>query len=315
MEIKKITKKTIFLFFVVFCVLISILCIPYYSARNNGYLYNDVRYKTNSISKEKDESLDVIFLGDSEAWSAFSPLQIFYEYGIPSYNCATPGQWTGDSVKILKKALRHQRPSVVVLGTSTIFSNPNPYKYALSQLVPLFHYHNYYKNSTPKYGDRRAKGANLNETVVPYTGSAEYMSVSTAPQEIDSNSMKGLNELLKICQENDIRLVLVASPSALTWNTSKRNAVKSWADDQNVDFYDYNETEALKRIGYDWATDTRDGGDHSNLSGSKKLSSDIGSILKNQYALADRRQDSAYASWLETYLSSRLYKKEKGDVK
>ena len=67
METNRITWKTISLFVIVFCVLLSVLCIPYYSAKNNGYMYNDVRYKTNCVNNEKDESLDVIFLGDSEA--------------------------------------------------------------------------------------------------------------------------------------------------------------------------------------------------------------------------------------------------------
>lgn len=309
METKKITLKTILLFLVVFCVLLLVLCVPYYSAKNNGYMYNDVRYKTNCVSKEADESLDVIFLGDSEAWSSFSPLQIFYEYGIPSYNCATPGQWTGDSVKILKKVLKHQKPSVVVLGTSTIFSNPNPLKYALSEYLPIFHYHNYYKNTSAKYGDRKMKGANLNESIVPYTGTANYMSSHTEEKQIDHNSLNGLNALLTICKENDIRLVLVTTPSALTWNTGKHLAVEDWASSNSVDYYDYNDTDLMNRIAFNWATDTRDGGDHMNLNGSKKISRDFGEILKDTYSLESRREDTTYLSWLETYDSSSLYKK------
>lgn len=313
METNRITWKTISLFVIVFCVLLSVLCIPYYSAKNNGYMYNDVRYKTNCVNNEKDESLDVIFLGDSEAWSAFSPLQIFYEYGIPSYNCATPGQWTGDSAKILKKVLKHQKPSVVVLGTSTIYSNLNPIKYALSKYVPIFHYHNYYKNTSAKYSDRKNKGANLNEKIVPYTGITEYMSSHTKTKKIERNSLKGLNTLLKICNENNIRLVLVTTPSALTWNTGKHQAVEDWASSNDVDYYDYNDTDAMKRIAFDWSTDTRDKGDHLNLNGSKKISKDFGNILKDNYTLENRLKDTTYLSWLEAYDSSSLYKK--GDSK
>jgi len=291
-----------------FCVLTSVICIPFYTIRyNNGYMYNDVRYKTRSIQKESQNSLDMLFLGDSEGWAAFSPLQIFHEYGITSYNCSTPGQWTGDSAKILSRALKHQSPSVVVLETSAIFSSPNPIKYALSQVLPIFHYHNYYKNTSTKYGDQKTKGANLNKTTVPYTGRKDYMNNDIDAMELDTNSLNGLNKVLQLCSERNIHLVLVTAPSALTWTTAKHLAVEEWAQDNDIPYIDYNEQKEFNQLSFDWATDTRDGGDHVNLNGSKKICTDFGKRVSERYSLTDHRNDSEYTEWEERYKSLGLY--------
>lgn len=308
MENRKITAKTIVLFIVSFCVLISIICIPFYSIRNNGYMYSDVRHKTKSVQKETENSLDMLILGDSEGWATFSPLQIFHEYGIASYNCSTPGQWTGDSAKILIKALKRQDPSVVVLETSAIFSNPNPIKYALSEILPVFHYHNYYKNTAVKYGDQKTKGANLNASTVAYTGTADYMSSNMQEAVLDKNSLNGLNTILELCNEQNIDLVLVSAPSALTWTTGKHLAVARWAEENAIPYIDYNEKDEFNQLSFNWSTDTRDGGDHVNLSGSKKVCTDFGKRISEMYSFVDHRSDSAYAEWEEKYKSLGLYK-------
>lgn len=305
---KKITIKSIIGFFLGLCLLLVVVCLPFYSDTSKGYQFIELRQKYRMVKSEEENSLDVLFLGDSECWAAFSPIQLYGEYGIASYNCATPGQWTGDTVVMLKQVLKNQKPSIVVLGTSTLYSYPNHLKFELSQKVPVFHYHNYYKTFSGKFGGKKMKGANLVETKAPYTGSLNYMASDTVLNPIDSLSQKYLDEVVQICEDNDITLVMVSSPSALNWTEGKHQAVSTWCQENQIMYVDYNETEELQRISYDWSTDTRDNGDHLNVSGSKKITKDFGEILVENFSLRDHRNEEAYAEWKNTYETSKYYK-------
>lgn len=69
-------------------------------------------------------------------------------------------------------------------------------------------------------------------------------------------------ELLRIIAM--VLIVMVTSPSALNWTEGKHKAVSNWCQENQIMYVDYNETEEMRRISYDWSTDTRDNGDHAN---------------------------------------------------
>ena len=71
--------------------------------------------------------------------------------------------------------------------------------------------------------------------------------------------------------------------------------------------YFYNEQKEFNQLSFDWATDTRDGGDHVNLNGSKKICTDFGKRVSERYSLTDHRNDSEYTEWEERYKSLGLY--------
>lgn len=305
---KNITLKKIVGFMAVFCLLFSVMNIPFYPFINDGYQYLSILRKSGQVADLDSDCLDVIFLGDSECWSSISPLQLLGEYGIASYNCSTSGQWAGDSLVMLNKVLKNQKPSVVVLGANTLFNQVNPYKYMLSKMVPILHYHNVYSDDNKKGGDAAFLGANLSEFVVPYTGSENYMENSVSAQPLEGMMQEKLNGIFQLCQDNGIQLIMISSPSALNWTQGKHDSIENWCTANSVDYIDYNEKSVLEKIAFDWSTDTRDGGDHVNLSGSKKVTSDIGNILKNKFSLKDHRGESEYSEWLEDYLTMRIYK-------
>ena len=63
-----------------------------------------------------------------------------------------------------------------------------------------------------------------------------------------------------------------------------------------VTYEDLNLNDAL---GIDWASDTKDGGDHLNFDGAKKVSAYVGNWLSEAYGLKDKRNNPDYKHWEE----------------
>ena len=66
-------------------------------------------------------SVDVLFLGSSHCAAAFSPVELYREYGIRSYNLGCEQQNLLVSYYWLKEALRFQKPEYVFLDTFMLF--------------------------------------------------------------------------------------------------------------------------------------------------------------------------------------------------
>ena len=76
----------------------------------------------NGLYELEDDSIDVLFLGSSHVMTAVSPMQIYEETGITSYNLGTEQQSLFTSYYLLKEALqKNQNPQVVVLEIYFLF--------------------------------------------------------------------------------------------------------------------------------------------------------------------------------------------------
>ncbi|CDC12163.1 putative uncharacterized protein [Clostridium sp. CAG:413] len=105
------------------------------------------------IMSEKENSIDVIFLGDSESYSAFIPLSIWNESGVSSYVCGSTLQKLCYSYKLLSTTFKHQSPKIVVLETDTIysrFSGANVITSKAQDAFCVFKYHDRWKSLLPK---------------------------------------------------------------------------------------------------------------------------------------------------------------------
>ena len=81
----------------------------------NVYDIQLVNRKIDAVSQEKENTLDVLFTGDSEASNTFSPFQYWKEQGIASYNLGGSAQRLNDCYTVLEDVLKHQKPKVLVL--------------------------------------------------------------------------------------------------------------------------------------------------------------------------------------------------------
>lgn len=259
----------------------------------------------NGILGERKNSIDVLFLGDSEAVASISPMELFKEYGFTSYVCATTGQSLYTTYRFLVRALSNQSPKVVVLETDALFQGISLDECLLSDLsilFPFFQYHNRWKSLT--LADFTSpisytwtddfKGYN-SSSKVEAADPTGYMVPSDHVQEIESLTLMYLKRIKNYCQSRGIPLLLVSTPSTKNWNYPRHNGVVQATTKEDLPYLDLNLI--TDELVIDWNTDTRDKGDHLNDSGAKKVSAYLGNFLREMYQLPDHRSDSAYLSW------------------
>lgn len=273
---------------------------------------------------EPSNSLDILVVGNSDVYSGYSPLELWNAYGYTSYACAEGAQTLAESVNILREALTNQHPKLVILETDGIFYNRKTATRLddttadfIEGKLPVFRYHNLWKINSPSKmlqapeykAHRTTKGQKLDNNIKSYSGK-DYWKKPARDQQIPLSSRPFLNQFVRICRENDINLLLMEIPSASSWNETKHNLVKEYADQHNIPFLDLDRHQA--EFDFDWRTDSRDGGNHLNSQGAKKLTLYLGQYLSQHYDLADKRDNAAYDRWNQDYQRylERLQKKQ-----
>ena len=256
--------------------------------------------KLKLLSMEKDNSIDVMFLGDSEGKAAFDSLSLFHEHGISSYNLCTNFQWAIDTVALTNHMYASQKPKLVVMEASFILTTLRKQRILLAKYLPIFNYHELYKQYLihPDKPDI-LKGFNPTDKAVPFTGSLEYMMEDTSYYPIDAWTLNYLQQVKESLEKQGTKLLLVSAPNPLYWNTAKHTAIQAWCDQNQVTYVDYNLK--LDTLNLNWQEDYRDGGDHLNSKGAKKFIKVLGQYLQENYNLSDHRNDSQYADWEEDY--------------
>lgn len=265
-----------------------------------------VERKTSDINQEKENSLDVIFMGDSESYSAFNPVQMYDENGYTSYVCGTSLQKLCDTYALLQNVFKRQSPKVVVLETNCLFRAANPYgetddkaMNAFSKAIPLMKYHDRWKSLIPmeaiyKSDDRQLKGFKYRPDVKPYTG-GQWMNETDAHEPIKACNVEYFNKIHEYIKSHGATLILVSVPSPENWDYGRHNAVQALADKSGIEFIDLNL--ACDRLGIDWSRDTKDQGNHLNYSGAVKVSGYIGKYLAQNMGLPDHRGEEDYKQW------------------
>lgn len=277
--------------------------------KNNDVDAGFVNPNANGYLSLEENSLDVLFVGNSDAYSGFSPMEMWNDYGFTSYVSGTGRQMIGESFETVKKAAQRQKLKAVVLETDGLYTSTDSFKIVARDIrrfvfdhFSVFDYHDRWKTvdmktafSKKQYSARFAsKGQFVSGAIVPYNG-GEYMKKTDKRDSINPFFVKTLDEMVKFCQKNDITLILVEVPSQSSWNMKRHNAVADYAEKNGIAFIDLNVNR--DEIGFDWTKDSRDGGNHLNCYGAQKVSKYVGKYIKDNVELTDKRSDPAYESW------------------
>ena len=286
----------------VLLLLTSKILVPKNNAKENGILDP----AANGILGEPEQTIDVLFLGDSECYSAFIPLRLWEKYGITSYNCGTALQNLYYTEEFLEKAFQKQSPKVVVLETNAVyrdFSMGASAVHKFNQWFPVFQYHDRWKQLKPgeiNFSDAsythkdNAKGYIRHNEISP-VNPGEYMAPTEEIQLVSVRNYAYVKDFRDYCEKHGAKLILVSTPSTVNWNMKRHNGIRKLADELQLDYYDLNGSTSPVQI--DWSKDTRDKGDHMNYTGACKVTDWLGDCLKRTKLVESRRNDERCKEW------------------
>ena len=347
-RIRKLMRAICFcLLFVILFVFLSGAFIPRTGTTEDGM--------ESRISKayrgEPRDSIDTVFIGNSDIYRAISPVDLFHQTGITSAIAGRPNKQLSEVPGDIRDILRYQNPKTIVLETDCMFSGTNPgfkkgispleaeaakvdvagqapskatdadvagqtpskatnapqqnifdkckallqegdsaFLAALNYKFPLVKYHDNWKHlklttflqPRGKYHFSN-KGMAYANTVKAYPFGNEYMQLSGGKHAMPSEEkLDQFQKIYDLCDRNGIRLVLLTVPSANTWNKGKSDTVKQLAKKYDLTYYDYNRQ---LPAGFDWATDSKDGGNHLNYAGASAVTKDLAKKLTDDLTM------------------------------
>ncbi|MCI1955030.1 MAG: hypothetical protein LKJ21_01480 [Oscillospiraceae bacterium] len=293
-----------------------------------------------------DDSYDVVFMGGSHMNGGMDPNVLWEKYGISSFNYATGGQPIAETYHLLREVLQKHKNPVVVLdvfylamsdpyGDDAWISIPldnmrfswnkletirdcTPPSEWIYSLVPILKYHYrwseltindlFYDNSARYYA--KGFGAGTNRYGKPMTAFADTEEKASIP----AKNLEYLNKIIELSKSENFPLVFVNLPCDYS-DTDKDedwvddcealfNTVADLAEQNGIPFLDY--YDKIEEIGLDFPNDMNNAG-HLNVWGAGKVSAHFGNYLKQNYSLADHRDEPSYAQWWTDYRKSSAY--------
>lgn len=273
----------------------------------------------NGVLGEAEGSVDILVMGDSESYSAISPMELWEQHGFTAYACGTTGQRLFETDRFLRQAFEQQSPKVVILETNAIYAPVNVKDWLVcqaEQIFSVFQYHDRWKSfrmdevfKPVEYTWTDALKGYSFSAAVNAAPEGEYMISTEESEKIPEMNQNYVKSMAQFCRENGASLLLVSTPSPMNWNYKRHNGIQQMADEYGLAYVDMNLEK--ERVPINWATETRDNGDHLNYSGMLKATEFMGNYLKEHYSLQDHRGDEYYAEWDE---SLQQYKRVVGEA-
>lgn len=244
---------------------------------------------------------------------------IWKKYGIPSYVAAEGNQNIVGALNILDEVLECQSPKVMIFDVNMLWSGKTDTQRTedcitniLYKYVPIIKYHNRWKNMSLGDGFKgknytyrsSTRGQNLSRKVLPYVGE-DKMQESDEVDDIPWITKFFFEKLLKKCEKNGIKVVLMETPTATSWTYARHVAMEAYAEEHDMTFIDFNTLTGKYAI--DWSEDTRDGGMHMNSYGARKVTAYLGKYLTSNYTFENKQNDIEYANWNKEYAEYRSY--------
>lgn len=254
---------------------------------------------------EPEDTLDVIFLGDSLVHTSFIPMRAWENHGITAHICATNGQAVYKSEEFLYSVLQTQHPAVVMLEAHHLYKNfawTDLIAPTAERLLPVLRYHSRWKSlnsgdllSPVAYtAEIYEKGYYFTAEIRPVEP-GDYMEPREGTDPISHMAVDYVRHMQRLCQESGAELVLYSVPSSMNWNSVKHQTVAALAEALDIPYLDMNLLP--QEVPIDWSVDSKDAGDHMNYTGACKVTDYLSAWLVQEYNLTDKRGLPEYAQW------------------
>lgn len=316
----RLIKVIVFLAgFVGLSVIVSYMLTPKSSHPESGISYPSAR----GFYGEPENTIDIVVLGNSGAYSGFSPMELWNKFGYVSYVASEGNQNLGESICIFDEVLKRQKPKLLIIDVDCFWQTKNELariEYSLKAYLyrwfPMFKYHDRWKTTTldemfaeKQYNYRTTtKGQYLSRDTKALE--KEFVMEETDKvEEVPKSSVVFMNILLKKCEENGIEVLLIDIPATYSWNYAKHNGVEAFAKEKGLHFIDLSLV-TDEKYAINWEKDTRDGGRHLNSYGARKVTRYLGEFIQENYDIEDKRGDEAYSQWDEDYKEYKAFMKK-----
>lgn len=289
---------------------------------------------------ESETNFDVILLGTSHMWNQVSPMELWKEYGITSYNWGYSNSSPAENYYLLKDIVTYTKPKVVVidifgLADSTAFANGkyrtdrieqqhvqfdalplsrnkiegvwdvfDDYSHREDFIWNFIMYHNRWNELSAEdfsYEPSVEKGAHL---LTGWTPSSFEAIPEEDTSEVVSVSLQYLLDTLEFCQQEGIQVLCTSIPFPAEEDDQRiANAAGAFVEQYPNCTY----VNMLHEDIVDYGTDVWKDGQHLNSSGARKVTAWLGQYLRDHYILDDYSLDD---SWTRDYEHFYAYKEE-----
>ncbi|MBS7020591.1 MAG: hypothetical protein KH135_01790 [Firmicutes bacterium] len=292
------------------------------------FKYEDGVLPMRDLYAQKEDTVDVFFLGTSHIGRNVSAAMLYRDYGISSYGLWGSEQSLETTYYWMKEALKNQSPKVVVIDLfDVLFHKPdNNYsrqvkntigmrfsknklemiqntvfeEHKLNLLLGFPTYHSRFDDI--KKGDfdnlfpnRNHKNTYVDEAVYPYE---VQRFPTTQEKKIDKKIEKQLLKMINLAKSENTEVLFTILPyiEGSYENQAVWNYVERFSEEHGAKFLNY--FKYLDEIRFDETTDMLDGGGaHLNYGGVEKTSYLMGKYLKEHYQLENHQGDKDYESW------------------
>ena len=301
------------------------------------------------IYKEPKNSINILFLGNSQVIRGISPMYLYKHYGMSAYSIGTEHQSLLTSYYWLKEIERFHPESLstVVLNIEYLFdhditsdSNAAFAEKALAymklspvkiqalkacesvynnfnfkdQLFPLYNYHSRWSkvnesdfsglSGKNNFYYTRGQDIDFKMASVIYNESS-FLVPKYKPHDIEDYTIEDyqktwfktnkdyLEKIVENCKEKNLNLILTRLPKPEGNQIERMQTAQFLSEYYDIPVIDFNEGTLLEEIGIEPPFDFYDDR-HPNYYGSEKFTDYIGKFIRDNYQIADVRNDPSY---------------------
>lgn len=305
-----------------------------YIVRTNGHVKN----RFAGFYAEEKNSIDVLMFGGSTIGTSFSPGYMWGEYGFTSYPLSSNTQRPKAIKYLLEEAYKYQSPELVVIELRMFTYDDETLKkdephirevtdnmrYSLHRLkavrdltdgidnledklsyyFDIIKYHSNWamlffpeewQKVTYKKEDLH-KGYEYSEKITDFEGKEDNYIPVDGLEPIPQEQEEVLRELMRFLKKKNQKALFVVTPGIMDDDYyPQMNYMKDVVEQEGFCYLN-----TLDYVGIDIAKDYYDRG-HSNILGAQKCSDLLGQIISENYEIADKRGQTGYESWDESY--------------
>lgn len=222
------------------------------------------------------QQLDILAIGDSNLYSAFSPKLYYKLYHEKSYVMANPNQSIDESYRYLLEFLECTHPRVVLFEVNPLFCSDNPKGVENLQITKTGHIVEQMQTTKKRKDYLDGYGFYESHSIIP-AFHLNYMRTTKRVHPIPAATKIYFDKIVRLCENYNMRLILLSVPSAIDWSTPKHNLVSTLANQYHINYIDLN---LSTNIHFNWFVDSRDAGIHLNNNGAIKVTTGLGELLE-----------------------------------